>query len=155
MSSESTITIEETTEPIAPNKSSSSPSSKNAHNTSNNNNKPIRSMSPNSPTKSKVNMSTEERLKDIEAQIIAVRKAKMELKPVASHKKSPPKKKWRPPKKGKLYHTKLEYVFGEILSSPYMTPPLDNYPKTTYTLPEELRALKVCIYICICIFVIF
>jgi hypothetical protein len=54
---------------------------------------------------------------------------------------SPPTDYSQKPKKT-FHHPKLDYVFGEIVYSPYLTPPLEQYPETTFTKVEELRDLK-------------
>lgn len=42
----------------------------------------------------------------------------------------------------KMHHPNLEYIFGEVVYSPYMTKPLDPYPKETFLIPEKLRELR-------------
>jgi hypothetical protein len=37
-------------------------------------------------------------------------------------------------------HPKLEYIYGQIVYSPYRTPPGENYPKTTFSVPGVLKA---------------
>jgi len=97
------------------------------------------------PMKSVVSLTTakgeslRKKIADIDIKLTEIRKLKAEVSPIKKHhpKPAPPKKV-----KNKLFHPKIEYVFGEVLSSPYMTKPLDSYPKTTYSIPEELRELR-------------
>ena len=42
----------------------------------------------------------------------------------------------------KLLHPKLDLVFGEIMYSPYMTKPQDEYSKKMYRMNEKLKELK-------------
>lgn len=78
----------------------------------------------------------------IEQKLTEIRKLRQELNPQNSVKKMVPKNPYKPQLKHKLYHPQLEYIYGEILNSPYMTAPLDAYPKSTFSSHEELKLLK-------------
>ncbi|KAJ1410389.1 hypothetical protein B484DRAFT_482772, partial [Ochromonadaceae sp. CCMP2298] len=39
-------------------------------------------------------------------------------------------------------HPKLDYIYGEIMYSPYLTPPSESYPRTTYTITEQLKEYR-------------
>ena len=54
---------------------------------------------------------------------------------------SPPTDYSKKPKKS-FHHPKLDIIYGEIIYSPYLTPPLEQYPETTFTMVEELRSIK-------------
>ena len=45
-----------------------------------------------------------------------------------------PKKKFR--------HPQLEYTIAEIMHSPYLTNPLNKYPKEVFTMSSKLKELK-------------
>ncbi len=41
-----------------------------------------------------------------------------------------------------FHHPKLEYVYGEIVYSPYMTKPQEKYPEETFQMVGKLRDMK-------------
>ncbi len=41
-----------------------------------------------------------------------------------------------------LHHPNLEYVYGQVLYSPYLTKPLDPYPQKTLKGVDKLNELK-------------
>ena len=87
-------------------------------------------------------LTPEERLAELEIQIADVRQQKSLLEAGKSGRVySPPTDYSKKPKKS-FHHPKLDFVYGEIIYSPYLTPPLEQYPETTFTMVEELRELK-------------
>ena len=105
--------------------------------------------------------TAEEKLKGIELKLREVREKRkfMEIEKLAKeeeafealsgHKKKKPKKKFQlkkiPVKKSnklEFHHPYVDYIFADVVNSPYMTKPLDHYPKATFTIVEQLRELK-------------
>lgn len=76
-----------------------------------------------------------------------IRKQKSELKDIVSTAKNAVKgegKKVDYSKRPKklFSHPKLEYVYGEIVYSPYMCSPIEHYPKETFTVHKKLQELR-------------
>jgi hypothetical protein len=82
------------------------------------------------------------KLDKVAAEIEEVRKRKELLAPKKEKKTYNTKKIDHRKPKRQLIHPKLDYVYGEVAFSPYLTKPLDPYPETTFTMVEELRELK-------------
>ena len=90
----------------------------------------------------KVPENLQTKLDSIQKQIDAVKEQRLKLSPTKRRKKlAPPIDHNEKPKKH-FQHPKLEYVYGEIIYSPYLTPPLDPYPEEVFSKTAELRELK-------------
>ena len=82
------------------------------------------------------------KLAKIDEELAEVARQKNILDP-KKDKKHFPKKIDRSKKPKKSFsHPKLDFVYGEVAFSPYLTKPLDPYPETTFTVVEDLRELK-------------
>jgi hypothetical protein len=82
------------------------------------------------------------KLDKVTIELEQIKRAKLELNPHKARKRlAPPINHAEKPKKS-FHHPKLEYIYGEIVCSPYLTPPLENYPKEVFKVIEDLRELK-------------
>lgn len=87
-------------------------------------------------------LQLQKKLEKITEQLAEVRKKRLTMKRFDDGRvRGPPKDYSSVPKK-LFSHPKLEFVYGEIMHSPYLTNPRDSYPKTTYTMAETLKELK-------------
>ena len=83
-----------------------------------------------------------QKLEDITKQLHEVREKRSKLKSFDSGRIYGPKRDYTTVPKKLFSHPKLDYVYGEIMFSPYMTNPQDNYPQTTYKMAETLKEMK-------------
>ena len=83
-----------------------------------------------------------EKLDTVTAQIEEVRRRRELLAPKKTKKHYTKKIDHSKKPKKSFNHPKLEFVYGEVAHSPYLTKPLDPYPESTFHVVEELRELK-------------
>lgn len=87
-------------------------------------------------------LQLQKKLEKISEQLAEVRAKRLTMKRFDDGRvRGPPRDYTSVPKK-LFSHPRLEYVYGEIMHSPYMTNPTDRYPKTTYTMVETLKGFK-------------
>jgi hypothetical protein len=87
-------------------------------------------------------LQLQKKLDKISEQLAEVRAKRMTMKRYDDGRvRGPPRDYTSVPRK-LFSHPKLEYVYGEIMHSPYMTNPKDSYPRTTYTMVETLKGFK-------------
>jgi hypothetical protein len=98
--------------------------------------------SPKSRTGSRKDEKLQQKLDGISKQLAEVRAKRTELKKFDDGRIYGPKKDYSKVPRKLFSHPKLEYVYGEIMHSPYLTNPKDNYPKSTYEMAETLKTLK-------------
>lgn len=91
-------------------------------------------------------LSPQKKLESINQQIAELRQKRFEEMRLGGPKKplSPPKPKKRKKQSvnANFHHPKLEYVYGEVIYSPYMVSPNKTYPKEYFEVPKKLRELK-------------
>ena len=83
-----------------------------------------------------------DKLDSVEVQIEEVRRQRELLAPKKDVKHYTKKIDHSKKPKKSFNHPKLEFVYGEVAHSPYLTKPLDPYPQSTFSVVEELRELK-------------
>jgi len=86
--------------------------------------------------------SAEEKLAIITAQINEIRTKRASIGGSKSGRVFSPATDYSVKPKKTFSHPKLDFIFGEVIHSPYLTPPLEQYPESTFTMVEELRTLK-------------
>mmetsp|Transcript_9906 Transcript_9906/g.16609 ORF Transcript_9906/g.16609 Transcript_9906/m.16609 type:complete len:353 (-) Transcript_9906:254-1312(-) len=84
----------------------------------------------------------ERKLEMLNKQIADVREKRKEVKPSDDMRVYGPKRDYSKVQKKMFSHPKLDYVYGEIMHSPYLTPPTQSYPQSTYSMPHQLKELK-------------
>lgn len=84
----------------------------------------------------------QKKLEKINAEIEKVKAEKLALNPHKERKRIAPAINHAEKPKKSFSHPKLDFIYGEILSSPYLTPPLDPYPKEVFSTVNTLRELK-------------
>lgn len=95
-----------------------------------------------SRTGSRKDVKLQQKLEDITKQLSEVRAKRSELKKFDDGRIYGPKRDYTKVPKKFFSHPKLDIVYGEIMFSPYLTNPKDNYPKSTYEMAETLKELK-------------
>ena len=82
------------------------------------------------------------KLEKIMIELEKVKAEKIALNPAKARKNlAPPINHAEKPKKT-FSHPKLDFIYGEVMSSPYLTKPLDPYPREVFTVVHQLRELK-------------
>ena len=84
----------------------------------------------------------QKKLSDLTEQLNAVRAQRAAATKVDDGRVYGPKTDYSVVPKKFFSHPKLEYVYGEIMFSPYMNSPKDPYPASTYTMNETIKELK-------------
>jgi hypothetical protein len=82
---------------------------------------------------------------DISKQLEIIRKQKQELKVTSAFSKvkgDAPKVDYSKRPKKLFNHPKLDYIYGEIVYSPYMCSPIEHYPAETFTVHKKLQELR-------------
>lgn len=82
------------------------------------------------------------KLEQITEQLKAVRLQRSTLKKHDDGRVYGPKTDYSTVPKKFFSHPRLDYVYGEIMHSPYLTNPKDRYPKAVYTMSETIKELK-------------
>jgi hypothetical protein len=88
----------------------------------------------------KKKLEIQNNLASLDAQLAEIRVKRSALARFDGRVHSPSKK--HDLKKKVFSHPKLEYVYGEIMHSPYLTAPTENYPRSTYDMAESLKEFK-------------
>ncbi len=88
--------------------------------------------------------SNAELIDELAVKINEIRKQRLEMDHKYTNSKA--KKKKADPNRHKFklefHHPNLEYVYGQVLYSPYLTKPLDPYPEKTLKGVDKLNELK-------------
>ena len=95
-----------------------------------------------SRSSSRKNAQAQQKLDDITKKLAEIRTKRSELKRFDDGRIYGPKKDYTKVPKKLFSHPKLDFVYGEIMFSPYLTNPQESYPKTTYTMSDTLKSLK-------------
>jgi len=82
------------------------------------------------------------KLEQITEQLKAIRLKRSTLKKYDDGRVYGPKTDYTTVPKKFFSHPRLDYVYGEIMHSPYLTNPKDRYPKAVYTMSETIKELK-------------
>lgn len=98
--------------------------------------------SPKSRSGAMKDIQLKKKLDDISKQLSEVRAKRSGLKRYDDGRIYGPKKDYSKVPKKLFSHPKLDFVYGEIMFSPYLTNPKDSYPRTTYTMSDTLKSLK-------------
>lgn len=85
---------------------------------------------------------TNKKLEEITEKLNAIRLQRSALKKYDDGRVYGPKTDYSTVPKKLFSHPHLEYVYGEIMYSPYLTNPKDKYPKAVYTMSDTLKSLK-------------
>lgn len=84
----------------------------------------------------------QKKLEDITKQLSEVREKRLKLKKFDDGRVYGPRTDYTKVPRKLFSHPKLEYVYGEIMTSPYLINPIDKYPKANLELSETVKALK-------------
>lgn len=106
-------------------------------------------MSPGSSSESYKGSKREKQNLDAKIAILSekineIRKQRLEMQISLEHdsKKKVTRKTEKEHINKRFHHPNLEYVYGEVIYSPYLVKPLDPYPKETFEVVDELREFK-------------
>ena len=93
-------------------------------------------------SKKSTKVSAEEKLKKINEELAKVRKEREEASQKRTGRVLGKRTDYSKVPKKSFHHPKIEYLYGEIMYSPYLTPPLQTYSKKTFEVSDKLKDLK-------------